>query len=114
MGAHDGLDGGGGLIGVIEGNGGDVVVQDVGFDDAVEEGAADEAEFAVDGGGGAAGEGPGLRAVVRERRVGVLEVCYRYWRVGLANVCLKGWWVWRGENIQGLRESLPSQWFTQR
>jgi hypothetical protein len=35
------------------------VVEDVGFDDAVEEVAPDEAEFAVDGGGGAADVVPG-------------------------------------------------------
>ena len=72
--AHDGLDGLGGLVGVVEGDGGDVVVQDVGLDDAVEYLAADEAEFAVDGGSGAASEVPGLAAVVREGGVGVLEV----------------------------------------
>lgn len=72
--AHDGLDGLGGFVGVVEGDGGDVVVQDVGLDDAVEDLAADEAEFAVDGGGGATGEVPGLAGVVGEGRVGVLEV----------------------------------------
>lgn len=72
--AHDGLDGLAGLIGVVEGDGADVVVQDVGFDDAMEDVAADEAKFAVDGGGGAAGESPGLGGVVWEGGVGVLEV----------------------------------------
>nr|POF17551.1 hypothetical protein CFP56_12965 [Quercus suber] len=57
--AHDLLDGLGGLVGVVEGDGGDVVVQHVGLDDAVHEVAPDEAELAVDGGGGAAGERPG-------------------------------------------------------
>ncbi|KFY25027.1 hypothetical protein V491_01926, partial [Pseudogymnoascus sp. VKM F-3775] len=52
--AHDGLDGLGGQVGVVEGDGADVVVQDVGLDDAVEEVAPDEAEVAVDGGGSAA------------------------------------------------------------
>lgn len=72
--AHDGLDGLGGLVGVVEGNGGDVVVEDVGLDDAVEDLAADETEFAVNGGGGATSKVPGLAGVVREGRVGVLEV----------------------------------------
>jgi len=71
--AHDGFDGLGRLVGVVEGDGGDVVVQDVGLDDAVEEVPADEAEFPVDGRGGAAGEVPGGARVVRERGVGVLE-----------------------------------------
>lgn len=71
--AHDLLDGLGGLVGVVEGDGADVVVQDVGLDDAVEEGAADEAELAVDGGGGAADVVPALGAIVGKRGVGVLE-----------------------------------------
>ena len=72
--AHDGLDGLGGLVGVVEGDGGDVVVEDMGLDDAVEDLAADEAELAVDGCGGTASEVPGLTAVVGEGGVGVLEV----------------------------------------
>jgi hypothetical protein len=72
--AHDGLDGLGGLVGVVEGDGGDVVVEDVGLDDAVEDLAADETELAVNGGGGTTGKVPGLAGVVREGRVGVLEV----------------------------------------
>jgi hypothetical protein len=72
--AHDGLDGLGGLVGVVEGDGGDVVVEDVGLDDAVEDLAADETELAVNGGGGATSKVPGLAGVVREGRVGVLEV----------------------------------------
>jgi hypothetical protein len=43
--AHDALDGLGGFVGVVEGNRGDVVVEDVGLDDAVEQSAADEAEL---------------------------------------------------------------------
>ena len=50
------------------------MVEDVGLDNAVEELAADEAEFAVDGGSGAAGEVPGVASVVRKGRIGVLEV----------------------------------------
>ena len=72
--AHDGLDGLGGLVGVVEGDGGDVVVEDVGLDDAVEDLAANEAELAVNGSGGTTSEVPGLAGVVREGRVGVLEV----------------------------------------
>jgi hypothetical protein len=49
-------------------------VQDVGLDDAVQELAADEAELAIDGGRSAAHVVPALGAVVRDRRVGVLEV----------------------------------------
>lgn len=63
--AHDGLDGLGGLVGVVEGDGADVVVQDVGLDDAVQQLATDEAELAIDRGRGAAHVVPALRAVVR-------------------------------------------------
>lgn len=73
MAAHDGLNGLGGLVGVVEGDGADVVVKDVGLDDAVEEVAADEAELAVDGGSAATDVVPLLSGVVGERGVGVLE-----------------------------------------
>ena len=63
--AHDWLDGLGGLVGVVEGDGADVMVEDVCLDDAVHELATDEAKFAVDGGGCATGVGPGCRGVVR-------------------------------------------------
>lgn len=36
MAAHDRLDGLGGFVGVVERNGRNIVMQDVGFDDAVE------------------------------------------------------------------------------
>lgn len=71
--AHDGLDGLGSLISVVEGDGRDVVVEDVGLDDAVEKVATDEAKLAVDGSSGSTSEGPGVGIVVGERRVGVLE-----------------------------------------
>jgi hypothetical protein len=103
--AHNGLDGLGGLIGVVEGDGGDVVVEDVGLDDAVEDLATDEAELAVNGCGGATGEVPGLAAVVGEGWVGVLEVgdgdC--------GKICQR---LLRGKRITD-RECLPSQWWTQ-
>lgn len=71
--AHDGADGIGGLVGVVKGDGGHVVVQDVGLDDAVQQLAADEAHLAVDGGGSASDKVPLLAGVVGEGRVGVLE-----------------------------------------
>jgi hypothetical protein len=71
--AHDRLDGLGGLISVVERNGADVVVQDMGLDDAVEELTTDEAKFAVDCCGGSTSVGPGRGCVVGESWVGVLE-----------------------------------------
>lgn len=73
--SHDGLDGLGGLVCVVEGDGGNVVVEDVGLDDAVHQRAADETKLAVNGGGGAASEVPRITSVVGKRWVGVLEVC---------------------------------------
>jgi hypothetical protein len=73
MHAHDLADVEAGFAGVVEGDGGHEVVADVGADDVVEEVGVDEAEVAVDGCGGAAGEGPGCVAVVGHGGVGVLE-----------------------------------------
>jgi hypothetical protein len=71
--AHDGLDGLRSLISIVKGNGADVVVEDMGLDDAVEEVTADESELAIDSGRGATDKVPLLSGVVRERGVGVLE-----------------------------------------
>ena len=71
--AHDGLDGLSSLVSVVERNGRDVVVEDVGLDDTVEKVATNEAELAVNGGSGSTSEGPGVGIVVRKRGVGVLE-----------------------------------------
>ena len=96
MRTHDGLDGLGGLVGVVEGDGGDVVVQHMGFHNAVQQLAADEAEFAVDGCGGAARVGPGGGGVVGEAGVGVLEEGDGDWgrRLGLVG------WMWGGEGVR--------------
>lgn len=71
--AHDGLDGLGGLVGVVKGNGADEMVEDVGLDDAVEDVGANGPEVAVNGGGGTSGKGPALGRVVGKRGIGVLE-----------------------------------------
>lgn len=70
---HDALDGVGGLVGVVEGDVADVVVQDVSLDDAVEDVTADKAEVTIDSGGSTTGEGPHLRLVVGESGISVLE-----------------------------------------
>lgn len=54
MAAHNLLNGLGGLIGLVEGNRGDEVVCNVGFDNAVEEMTSNETEFTVDGSSGTA------------------------------------------------------------
>jgi len=72
--AHDLLDGLAGFIGVVEGDGADIVVEDMGLDDSVENVTADETEVTVDGGSGATGKVPHLRLVVGERGIRVLEV----------------------------------------
>jgi hypothetical protein len=71
--AHDFLDGVAGLVGVVEGDVADVVVQHVGLNDAVEDVAADEAEVTVDGCSGATSEVPDFGLVVGEGGIGVLE-----------------------------------------
>lgn len=72
--AHDLLDGLAGFVGVVEGDSADIVVEDVGLDDSVEDVTADETEVTVDGGSGTTGKVPDLRLVVGEGGVGVLEV----------------------------------------
>lgn len=72
--AHDLLDCLGCLVCVVEGDGADIVVGNVRFDDTVEDVASDEAKFTIDGGGSSAGEIPGFGFVVREAGVCVLEV----------------------------------------
>ena len=71
--AHDWLDGLGGLVGMVEWDRADIVMQDVGLDNAVEQLTADEAELAVNGRCSATCIGPGGGSVVRKRWVGVLE-----------------------------------------
>lgn len=71
--AHNLLDSLGGLISIVEWDCADIVVQDVGLDDAMEELATDETEFAIDGCGCTTNIVPAFSSVVRQSRVGVLE-----------------------------------------
>lgn len=88
--AHDGLNGLAGLVGVVEGDVADIVVQHVGLDDAVEDVTTNEAEVTVDGGSSAAGEVPHLGLVVGEGGVGVLQEgnghCEKYTLVRLTHL----------------------------
>lgn len=70
-----GFDGFGGFIGMVEWNRRDEVVQDVRFDDAVQEMATDKAELAIDGRSSSTGKVPGFSGVVGKRWISVLEVC---------------------------------------
>jgi hypothetical protein len=106
--AHNLLERLGGLIGIVEGDRGDVVVQNVGLDDTVEELAADEAELAIDGGGSATDVVPRLRGVVGERWVGMLQEG----NGNCGNEVSKG--SPEGPEIRGEGVDLPSQWLTQR
>lgn len=74
VGAHDLLDGLASLISVIEGDCADIVVENVGLDDAVEDVTANEAEVTVDGGASTTDEVPDIRVVVGESGISVLEV----------------------------------------
>ena len=71
--AHNDLDGVRCLVCVIEGNGADIVVQNVGFDNPVEELTTNETKFTIDGGRSATGVGPRRGRVVGKRGVGVLK-----------------------------------------
>ena len=72
MTTHDGFNGLGCLICVVEGDCADVVVKDMGLNDAVEESATNEAEFSIDCCSGSANIVPAFGCVMRERGVGVL------------------------------------------
>lgn len=72
--AHDWLDGVRCLVGVIEWDRGDVVVQDMGFYDAVEDVATDKAELTIDRSSSTTSEVPGFTGVVGKGGIGVLEV----------------------------------------
>jgi hypothetical protein len=71
---HDLLDGLASLVGIVEGDSADVVVENMGLNDAVEDVTTDETEITVNSGTGSTDEVPRLGLVVRESRVGVLEV----------------------------------------
>lgn len=114
--AHDGLDGLTGLIGVVEGDIADIVVQDVGLNDTVEDVTTDKAEVTVDGGSGATGKVPHLGLIVGEGGVSVLQegngnyekmlviLIPRYNKIGADCVQIRS---------DG-KKNLPSQWLTQR
>ena len=103
MATHYRLDGLGCLVCVVEWDGANVVVEDVGFNNAVQKSAADEAKLTVNGGCRSTDVIPASSSVVRKSWVGVLEI-----RDGNLKLSV---------NITTLNQNnvfLPSQWFTQR
>lgn len=73
MAAHDRLDSLGSLSSVVERNGADVVVENVGLDNFVEAERTNWPEIAVNGSACATSVGPGISSVVRKRGVSVLK-----------------------------------------
>jgi hypothetical protein len=74
MDTHDWLDGLGSFIGVVEWDGADVVVEDVGLNNTVEESAANESEFTIDCSSGTTDVVPARTGVVWKCWVGVLKI----------------------------------------
>jgi hypothetical protein len=70
---HDWLDGLGSFVSVVEGDGADVMVKNVGLDDTVKKSAANESKFTVDSSGGTTNVVPALTTVVRKSWVSVLK-----------------------------------------
>lgn len=71
--AHNRTDGVRSLVGVVKGNGRDVVVEDVRLDDAMKKVTADEATLAINGSSSTTDKVPLFGVIVGESRVGVLE-----------------------------------------
>lgn len=63
--AHDGFDAFRRFVCVVEWDGADVVVKDMCLNDSVKELSANEAKFAIDGGGSSSSVGPCRWRVVR-------------------------------------------------
>jgi hypothetical protein len=77
--AHDWLDSLRSLVGVVEGDGADIVMEHVGFNNAVEESPADETEFAVNSCSSTTNIVPAFTSVVRKSWVSVLEIGDSNW-----------------------------------
>lgn len=100
--AHDWLDSLGGFIGVVEWDGANIVVKDVGLDNAVEKSAADEAELTVNGCSSSSDVVPALTGIVRKRAVGVLKKSD-----GNCEMLEFGF-------ISRVKSYIPSQWLTHK
>ena len=67
------------FIGMVEWNGRDKVMENVGFNDPMEKMAANETKFTVNRCGGATGECPSTGFVMRQRRIGMLKEGNSHW-----------------------------------
>lgn len=108
--AHDGFDGFSGFVGVIEGDRGDVVMEDVRLNNTVQKLSSDESKLAVNGSGGATDVVPTGTGIVWKRGVSVLEVgnCnYMSYLVSRLNMILN-----ELELVFDRDKCLPSQWLT--
>lgn len=71
---HDWLDSFGCLVRMVERNGGNIVMKDVSFNDAVQELTTDEAKFAINSGSSTTNVVPSFGRVMGQRWVGVLKI----------------------------------------
>ena len=78
--SHDRFDCLRGLVGMIEWNRANIVVQHMGLNDPVKESPTDESKFSINGRRGTPGISPSRWGVVRNCGVGVLEEGDTNWR----------------------------------
>jgi hypothetical protein len=72
--SHDWFNGLSSFVGVIKWNGANIVVEDVSFNDAVEEGAANKSKFTINRCSCSTNVIPTSCGIVRESWIGVLEI----------------------------------------
>ena len=72
--AHDLLDGLGGFVGIVKGDGADIMVENMSLDDAVHQMSANEAEFTVDGRRSTTSVRPRLGKIMGKGRIGMLQI----------------------------------------
>jgi hypothetical protein len=73
MDTHDRLDSFGSFISIVEWDGRYVVVENVCFDNSMQEVTSNEAKLSVNGSSSSTSKVPSLWLVMRKRRIGVLE-----------------------------------------
>ena len=71
--AHNWFDGLSSLIGIVEGDGGDEMVNNVSLNNPMKELSSNKPKLAINSGGCASGEVPRLRVIVRKGGISVLK-----------------------------------------